>query len=63
MAIGQMACNLFMRTIDDRHLAFHEPLQGGIAKTACQREDMVDTFFVQRPGEQVSPRECVLVQS
>ena len=46
MAVRQMSRDLFMRAIDHGHLAFHESFERWIAKSAGQREDMIDASFV-----------------
>ena len=48
MPIRQMPRDLFVRAIDDGHLAFHEALKRGIAKAPCKREDMLHTLFLER---------------
>jgi hypothetical protein len=52
MAVGQMAGNLLMRAVDDRHLALHEPFKRGVAKASGQGEGMIDAFFLQCPRQQ-----------
>ena len=61
MAISEVARNLFMRAVDDRHLAFHEAFECRIAEAAGQRKDVLHAFFMQGACEQIASTNASLL--
>ena len=51
VAIGQMASDLFMGTVDHRHLTIHKTLKRRVAEPAGKGKYMINAFFLQRAGE------------
>ena len=56
-----MSGDLLMRTIDHRHLAFHEAFERRVAEPACQRKDMVDAFFMKGARQQMATTDVSFI--